>query len=128
MEKKKIVLKKEIEVKEESTYLGYDVKTIITIFLLVMVYPVGVIMMFVWMKWNKWVKILIVLPVILALIIPFFILVVVGTAVVRGGKGFVNSGEFRQLRQGMMNRCPRQEEVIERQVSPTSVEIIPLNR
>lgn len=114
--------------KEESTYLRYDVKTIITVFLLVMVYPVGVIMMFVWMKWSKWVKFLLVLPVVVAVIIPLFILMAAGTMMIRLGNGFMNSGEFRQMRQGMMNRCPIQEKLIERQVSPTSVEIIPLNR
>lgn len=110
MENKKIVLKKEVEVKEESTYLRYDVKTLITVFLLVMAYPVGLILMFVWMKWNKWVKFLIVLPALLAVIIPLFILMAVGTAVIRGGKGFVDSGEFKQLRRGMMNKsCPMME-------------------
>jgi len=128
MEKKKIILKKEIVVKEESTFLRYDVKTIITVFLLVMVYPVGLILMFVWMKWSKWIKFLLVLPAIIVVIIPLFILMAVGTVVMRAGNGFMNSGEFKQIRQGMMNRCPIQERLIERQVSPTSVEIIPLNR
>jgi len=129
MEKKKIVFKKEASMKEESIYLGYDVKTLITVFLLVMVYPVGLVMMFVWMKWNKWVKLLVVLPALLAVIIPLFILLVVGTAVMRGGRNFINSGEFNKMRQGMMNKgCPMQERLIERQVSPTSVQIIPLNR
>ena len=129
MEKKKIVLKKEIEIKEESTYLRYDVKTLITVFLLVTVYPVGLILMFVWMKWSKWIKFLIVLPAILAIIIPLFILLVVGTAVVRGGRGFINSGEFNKMRQGMMNKgCPMQERLIERQVTPTVVEINSLDR
>lgn len=43
--------------------LSEDTKTIITILLLVFVYPAGVIMMFVWMKsWPTWVKTLVFLP------------------------------------------------------------------
>ena len=78
MANKKTISKKEIEVKEESTYLGYDVKTIITVFLLVTVYPVGLVMMFVWMKWPNWLKALISLPAILAIlwIVLFFVFVV----------------------------------------------------
>lgn len=34
------------------------VKTIVTILMLFLLYPVGVIMMFVWMKWPTWVKII----------------------------------------------------------------------
>lgn len=128
MEKKKIVLRKEIEVKEESTYLRYDVKTLITVFLLVMAYPVGLILMFVWMKWNKWVKFLVVLPALLAIIIPLFILLVVGTAVVKGGRDFINSGEFNEIRRGMINRYPRIEREIYREITPTVIEINPLDR
>jgi len=75
---KKTISKKEIEVKEESTYLRYDVKTIITVFLLVTVYPVGLVMMFVWMKWPNWLKALILLPAILAILwtVLFFVFVV----------------------------------------------------
>ncbi|HNY04462.1 MAG TPA: hypothetical protein PKI92_01755 [Candidatus Woesebacteria bacterium] len=128
MEKKKIVPKKEMEVKEESTYLGYDVKTLITVFLLVTAYPVGVVMMFVWMRWSKWVKFLIVLPLILAVIIPLFLLLGVGTAVVRGGGGFINLDEFREIKRGRINRCPRMQKEIYRQQIPTAVEIKPLDR
>ncbi len=78
MANKKTISKKEIEVKEESTYLRYDVKTIITVFLLVTVYPVGLVMMFVWMKWPNWLKALILLPAILAILwtVLFFVFVV----------------------------------------------------
>ncbi len=78
MANKKTISKKEIEVKEESTYLRYDVKTMITVFLLVTVYPVGLVMMFVWMKWPNWLKALILLPAILAILwtVLFFVFVV----------------------------------------------------
>lgn len=128
MEKKKIVLKKEVEAKEESTYLRYDIKTLITVFLLVTVYPVGLVLMFVWMKWSKWVKFLIVLPVILAVIIPLFILVTLGMVVIRGGRDFINSGEINEIRRGMINRYPRIEREIYREITPTVIEINPLDR
>ena len=42
--------------------LSYDTKTIIVILLLVFAYPIGLILMFVWMKWPVWVKLLVALP------------------------------------------------------------------
>jgi type II secretory pathway pseudopilin PulG len=40
-----------------------DTKTIIVVLLLVTVFPIGVIMMWIWMKWwPKWVKLLITIP------------------------------------------------------------------
>jgi len=127
MEKKKNVLKKEIKTKEESTYLSYDVKTIITVFLLVMVYPVGLVLMFMWMKWNKWIKFLIVLPGVLALIIPFFVLTLIGLVVVRTGGDFVKSSEFREMRREMMKRYVEEVRPTEEEISPT-IKIMPLNR
>lgn len=55
--------------KEMST----DTKTIITILLLIFVYPVGLILMWAWTGWKTWVKILISLPVILVACIPLSI-------------------------------------------------------
>lgn len=68
MEKSKKISKKEIIVREESTYLSYEIKTLITIFLLVSAYPVGLVLMFKWMKWPGWVKFLVFLPIILGLL------------------------------------------------------------
>lgn len=42
-----------------------DTKTLITILLLVFVFPVGFILMWVWTKWKLWVKLLITIPIIL---------------------------------------------------------------
>lgn len=48
--------------------LSDDTKTLITVLLLVFVYPVGLIMMFVWMKWRWWVKLLVAFPVTLGIL------------------------------------------------------------
>ncbi|PJE63317.1 hypothetical protein COU88_00160 [Candidatus Roizmanbacteria bacterium CG10_big_fil_rev_8_21_14_0_10_39_6] len=47
--------------------VSYDTKTIITVLALIFVYPIGIVLMFVWMKWKMWVKLLIALPVTLIL-------------------------------------------------------------
>ncbi|MFZ2152871.1 MAG: hypothetical protein WAV41_02325 [Microgenomates group bacterium] len=46
----------------QNTGLSEDTKTIIVVLLLILVYPVGLILMFVWMKWPMWVKLLVALP------------------------------------------------------------------
>lgn len=56
--------------KQESG-LSEDAKTIITILLLIFVFPIGIIMMWIWMKWPVWVKILVTLVVAL----PFLIVI-----------------------------------------------------
>lgn len=53
---------------QASAGLSEDAKTIITILILVTVYPVGLIFMFVWMKWKWWVKLLVTLPVTLFIV------------------------------------------------------------
>jgi len=55
--------------------LSYDTKTLLTVFMLVTLYPVGVVLMFKWMIWPDWLKILVVLPFILLAAIGFFIAV-----------------------------------------------------
>lgn len=41
-----------------------DTKTLITVLLLIFVFPIGLIVMFFWPKWKWWVKLLIALPVL----------------------------------------------------------------
>lgn len=60
----------------ESTELSYDTKTLITVITLVTVYPVGLILTFVWMKWNKLIKFFVTLPVLMMVLVPIFILIV----------------------------------------------------
>lgn len=47
--------------------LSEDTKTIITVLLLIFAFPIGVILMWIWVRWPRWVKILI----SLVIIIPF---------------------------------------------------------
>ncbi len=56
--------------KEVEKGISYDTKTIITVICLVVLYPVGVVLMFVWMKWKWWVKLLVLLPVSLFIFLP----------------------------------------------------------
>lgn len=50
-----------------------DTRTVITILLLIFVYPVGVILMWFWSRWKTWVKILITVPLILIPVAIFLI-------------------------------------------------------
>jgi uncharacterized protein (DUF983 family) len=53
--------------------MSTDTKTIITILLLIFIYPIGLILMWVWTGWKTWVKVLVSLPVILVACIPLFV-------------------------------------------------------
>ncbi len=63
---------------QQSSGMSEDTKAIITILLLIFVFPVGIVMMWVWMKWPVWVKILITF----VAIIPLFIIVGAISAIV----------------------------------------------
>lgn len=54
--------------KKVSTPTSDDTKTIITVILLVTVYPVGLIFMWFWTNWKLWVKILVSFPISLAIL------------------------------------------------------------
>lgn len=53
-----------------------NTNSILTLLLLFFVYPIGVIVMWLWTGWAKWVKILVTLPVVLILV--FGVLVGIG--------------------------------------------------
>lgn len=57
----------------QSSEVSTDTKTIITILLLIFIYPVGLILMWFWTSWKRWVKILVSLPVILLIFLPFLV-------------------------------------------------------
>lgn len=52
----------------DSQGLSHDTKTLITVILLIFVYPIGVILMWLWMPWKTWIKILVSLPVVIIII------------------------------------------------------------
>ncbi len=45
-----------------STRLSYDTKTLVVVITLIFVYPIGILLMYLWMKWNGWLKFIITLP------------------------------------------------------------------
>lgn len=56
-----------------------DTKTIVTVLLLLFIYPIGLILVWFWVKWPRWVKIIISLPIIIILLalvlIPIFVFI-----------------------------------------------------
>ena len=48
--------------------LSEDTKTVVVIVTLLLAYPVGLILTWLWMKWPAWVKVILALPVILGLL------------------------------------------------------------
>lgn len=57
-----------------SNDIDYNTQTILVVLLLIFVYPVGLILMFIWMKWPQWVKILVTSPIIISIFMFFLIL------------------------------------------------------
>jgi len=70
----------------KSDGLSYDTKTLITVLTLIFVYPVGMVLMFVWMKWRVWVKLLIAFPLTL-IFLAFFGAFAVGFLAVLNPRG-----------------------------------------
>lgn len=58
--------------RNESWGLSYEIKTLIVIILLFFAYPVGLILMFMWMDWPGWVKALILLPAVCVILMIIF--------------------------------------------------------
>ncbi|HTK03822.1 MAG TPA: hypothetical protein VL401_03595 [Alphaproteobacteria bacterium] len=71
--------------------ISSDLKLVIVLVLLFVLYPVGLILMFKWMTWPKWVKWLIALPVAIFLLCIFITMV--------GGLIFGLSGNYSSRNQ-----------------------------
>jgi len=54
-----------------NSEMSYDTRLLITILLLIFVYPVGVFFMYRWMKWHGIIKGIIALPIALLIIVLF---------------------------------------------------------
>jgi hypothetical protein len=68
----------------------YDTQMVITILLLLFVYPIGLIFMWAWMRnWPVWLKVVISLPFLLAILFFAFMMIVLGS--------IVRSGRFQQM-------------------------------
>lgn len=69
-----------------------NTSTIVTIILLVVMYPVGVILMWIWPKWSKLVKVLLTVPVVLGVVLALWIAGQVATNPdLKKGMGLVGS-------------------------------------
>lgn len=64
-------MKKVVKKEKNNDELSYDVKLVIVLVTLFVIYPVGLILMFKWMNWPKWLMWLIALPVLIFLLILF---------------------------------------------------------
>lgn len=120
---KKIVEKIEEARRVEGEELSNDTKTLITVLCLVTVYPVGLILMFVWMKWEKWLKFLVALPALLALLVP---IVVFLAAVILGVQLFTHPEKFKRI-DNVRNIIIREMEMVptRQEITPTKMMIKP---
>lgn len=57
--------------------ISYDIKLLLVLVLLFVLYPIGLIFMFKWMKWPTWVKLIIAFPVLL-IILGFMAVFIIG--------------------------------------------------
>jgi ABC-type spermidine/putrescine transport system permease subunit I len=74
----------------KTSGMSADTKTLVTIICLICVYPVGLILMWLWMKWKLWVKFLVTVPVVLTL------LIIIGAFVIGFLAVFNPQGAFQQ--------------------------------
>lgn len=88
---------------------SYDTQMIVTVLLLVFIYPVGLIFMWAWMKtWPIWLKLIISLPFIISLFTMAIILIAIGRFV-----HHFRAGQYQDFR---MHLTPYQQSIT---VSPT---------
>lgn len=81
-----------------SSGVSADTKTIVTVLLLLFVYPVGLILMWVWTNWPKWVKFLLTLPVVLFILGMIAVFATVFIFIASGGAK-VSENQLRQMQQ-----------------------------
>lgn len=81
----------------ENTQLSLDTRTIITLLLLLLLYPVGVGFMWAWMKpWPVWLKFIISLPLVI-MFLSFFGMLVLFGSLVRHARDMRGFEEQRQM-------------------------------
>ena len=91
----------------------YDTQMIVTILLLIFVYPLGLIFMWAWMRnWPIWLKIVVSLPFVLAVCIIILMMLAVGS--------IVRNGRFeRMMYEQQYKQQLRQEQQHMWDISPT---------
>ncbi|NMC36207.1 hypothetical protein GYA49_04130 [Candidatus Beckwithbacteria bacterium] len=65
---------------QKDSGVSEDMKTLVTILLLIFVFPIGFIVMWAWPRWKTWVKLLVSLPTILIFLFALFIFLAVVAA------------------------------------------------
>src|SRR5260221_13555616 len=64
-------------VSSNTNSLSYDSKTIIVVLLLLLAYPIGAVLMWMWMReWPLWLKCVITIPFVFGIIMSFFMIFV----------------------------------------------------
>lgn len=95
-----------------------DTKTIVTVLLLVFLYPIGVIVMFFWPRWPVWVKVLLSLPILLIPFLAVFLSVIL--VAINPAKQFsqANNTQRRADVGGMLNAIYQYESDHKGQLPP----------
>jgi len=63
-----MAVKKSKRAIKEIEGLSQDTRTILVVLTILLAYPVGLILMFLWMRWPTWLKLIISLPVLLIML------------------------------------------------------------
>lgn len=115
--------KHRVSARTHESEMSYETQVIITILLLLFVYPAGLIVMWWWMKnWPLWLKIIISLPLFLGVLAFFSILLVLGTIVnrVRWDTQFQQNVRQRMWQQQMRMMTTTPTPSLPATIAPTS--------
>lgn len=83
----------------KNNELSYDAKTIIVILTLILVYPVGVVLMLMWMDWNKWLKILLAIPLVICCIVPIILIILAAAMFFKIGDNLTQPETIREIKE-----------------------------
>ncbi len=97
-----------------NTQISYETQTILVVLLLFLFYPVGIILMWLWMKWPMWVKLLIMLPILCGLFALGMIFFFVSLAL-RG----------QSVRENRMIRIQQWEQKVQQASPPSNTMLTP---
>ncbi len=87
--------------------LSYDTKLVLTLVLLFLLYPAGLILMFKWMNWPKWLKWVLTSPVII-FILAIIATIIIGFMTAFSPKGSTEKAEDRFNDVTYENTCTKE--------------------
>ncbi len=87
---------------KKNQELNNDTKTILTVVLLFLFYPAGLVLMYKWMDWPKWLKILVTVPVLFFFLWIFGILATVMLVAINPQAQIDKGRMYQQQKQQMM--------------------------